>query len=176
MGTGADPMNPIQPAPESGDSGPGASPNRTRDHLANERTFLAWVRTALALIGLGFVLARMGLFLRQIAAVAPAALGASRGHPGHEFVVTGIVFLALGTALAAWAGLHYGRSLRAIDGGRFEPDTRVIWILTALVVLGGLVIVVLVLWRVGLPEDAGAPASVPPRHLDLNDRAAGRPA
>jgi uncharacterized membrane protein YidH (DUF202 family) len=33
---------------------------KIRDHLANERTFLAWVRTALGLIGLGFVLARMG--------------------------------------------------------------------------------------------------------------------
>src|SRR4051812_16870741 len=45
----------------------GGSPSRARDHLANERTFLAWVRTALGLLGLGFVLARMGLFLEQLA-------------------------------------------------------------------------------------------------------------
>src|SRR5690349_11464639 len=43
------------------------SKGRIADHLANERTFLAWIRTALGLIGLGFVLARMGLFLRNLA-------------------------------------------------------------------------------------------------------------
>ncbi len=46
---------------------------RARDHLANERTFLAWIRTALGLIGMGFVLARMGLFLEQLASVGPPA-------------------------------------------------------------------------------------------------------
>lgn len=162
-------------------------PNRTRDHLANERTFLAWVRTALSLIGLGFVLARMGLFLRQIAAVAPAALHASRGHPGHEFVVSGIVFLAFGTALAAWAGAHYRRSRLAIDARRYEPDTRAAWTLTALVVVGGLVIGGMVLWRVGLPDDPVGPVPAPAPALrspaevepagghDQDERGVGRP-
>jgi putative membrane protein len=145
------------------------APNRTRDHLANERTFLAWIRTALALIGLGFVLARMGLFLRQIAAVAPAALRAGgAGHPGHEFVVSGVVFLALGTVLAGWAGHHYGRTRRAIDALDFEPDTRAIRAMTVLVVLGGLVIGGLVLWRVGLREEATSPA---PQALPVPDEA-----
>src|SRR5437660_7383414 len=94
---------------------------KVRDHLANERTFLAWVRTALGLIGLGFVLARMGLFLRQLTAAAEAermaagpglrqagAVGRSL-HAGNEFLVTGVVFLALGTALVAWSGWMFGR-------------------------------------------------------------------
>src|SRR5690348_14683619 len=42
---------------------PAATP---RDYLANERTLLAWVRTGVALIGLGFVVARFGLFLREL--------------------------------------------------------------------------------------------------------------
>jgi putative membrane protein len=37
------------------------------DYLAAERTFLAWIRTGLALMGFGFVVARFGLFLREIA-------------------------------------------------------------------------------------------------------------
>jgi uncharacterized membrane protein YidH (DUF202 family) len=41
-----------------------ASPS---DYLAAERTFLAWIRTGLALMGFGFVVARFGLFLREIA-------------------------------------------------------------------------------------------------------------
>jgi uncharacterized membrane protein YidH (DUF202 family) len=42
------------------------SPSRTRDHLANERTLLAWVRTSMAIIGLGFIVARFGLLLREL--------------------------------------------------------------------------------------------------------------
>ena len=60
---------------------PEGSARSASNHLANERTFLAWVRTALSLLGLGFVLARMGLFLRQLAVVGGASvhLGAQRG-------------------------------------------------------------------------------------------------
>src|SRR5947199_1695167 len=84
--------------------------SKVRDHLANERTFLAWMRTALGLIGLGFVLARMGLFLRQLAISAstgaeglPLSRLAHGMHAGHEFLVTGVVFLMIGTAFGAWS-------------------------------------------------------------------------
>src|SRR3954469_12408945 len=82
--------------------------NRTRDHLANERTFLAWVRTALGLIGLGFVLARMGLFLRQLAGAGLVHEGKHlRFQAGHEFLVSGVVFLLVGTAVCVWSGRRY---------------------------------------------------------------------
>src|SRR3954469_9723998 len=86
-----------------GEARPAAS---ARDHLANERTFLAWVRTELALIGLGFVLARMGLFLRQLA-LASGHDPRRTTHAGHDFLAFGIVFLAVGTALAGWSGWVY---------------------------------------------------------------------
>jgi len=43
-----------------------SSNDRQREHQANERTFLAWLRTAVALIALGLATARFGLFLREI--------------------------------------------------------------------------------------------------------------
>ena len=46
--------------------------------LAAERTLLAWVRTGLALMGLGFVVARFGLFLREVA--MPMAMSQSSGY------------------------------------------------------------------------------------------------
>ncbi len=120
--------------------------SRTRDHLANERTFLSWVRTALGLIGLGFVLARMGLFLGQLEATARP--GPPRvAHAGHDFIAVGLVFLLLGTALSGWSGILYRRSRLAIDADRYEPARIAVRILTAIVVVGGLVIAGLVLWR-----------------------------
>jgi putative membrane protein len=127
--------------------------DKVRDHLANERTFLAWVRTSLGLLGLGFVLARMGLFLRQIEVTA-AADRLSGGavvkglHTGREFLVTGVVFLAIGTVVGGWSGWTYGRTRRAIDAERFEPALGPVVALTAVVVVGGLVVIGLVLWRV----------------------------
>jgi putative membrane protein len=122
------------------------SPNRTRDHLANERTFLAWVRTGLGLIGLGFVLARMGLFLRQLALVG--GVPNLRGlHPGREFLVTGVVFLALGTVLSGWTGWLYHRTRRAIDDDCYQPAMVTVTALTVVVVVGGILIAGLVLRR-----------------------------
>jgi putative membrane protein len=72
------------------------APSRTRDHLANERTLLAWVRTGVAIIGLGFIVARFGLLLRE--------LGAANSHPlpsgvstvfGVALTVCGVIVLLL---------------------------------------------------------------------------------
>jgi putative membrane protein len=133
--------------------------SKVNEHMANERTFLAWVRTALGLIGLGFVLARMGLFLRQIAITAQglmatgnshdptvASLAAGR-HAGHEFVVSGVIFLVIGIIFCGWSGWAYLRNLQAIEADQFEPSSRSVVALTAVVVVGGLVMVALVLWK-----------------------------
>jgi putative membrane protein len=119
----------------------------TREHLANERTFLAWVRTSLALIGLGFVLARMGVFLRELGNAGAPQLQ-HRIHGGGEFIVSGIIFVLFGTLLGGWAGRRFRRVREGIDEGRFEPALDVVATVTAVVVFGGLVIVVLVIWRV----------------------------
>ena len=50
-----------------------ADPNRPRDHLANERTFLAWVRTGAAIVVFGFAFGQFSLAMRQLTAL--------QGHP-----------------------------------------------------------------------------------------------
>jgi uncharacterized membrane protein YidH (DUF202 family) len=52
------------------------NPNRARDHLANERTFLAWVRTAVAIVVFGFAIGRFSIAMRQLTAL--------QGHPLHR--------------------------------------------------------------------------------------------
>lgn len=86
-----------------------------RVYLAAERTFLAWVRTALALMGLGFIVARFGLFLRQQQAleqIAPEHLDIS--------LPTGISLIAMGIIVNACAALRYNRQIRAMDRGEFR--------------------------------------------------------
>jgi putative membrane protein len=135
-------MNPPKPP------GSAPNPNLTRDHLANERTFLAWVRTSLGLIGLGFVLARMGLFLRQLASANLIHEGSRiRFQAGHEFLVSGVIFLVIGTAFCAWSLRRYRANQRAILSGEFDPPNTEAIALVALVVIGGLVIAGMVVWR-----------------------------
>lgn len=67
--------------------------------FAAERTLLAWVRTGLALMGFGFVVARFGLFLRELAAARGNAVPTSRGESlwfGVGLVVLG-VFVLIGS-------------------------------------------------------------------------------
>jgi uncharacterized protein (DUF302 family)/uncharacterized membrane protein YidH (DUF202 family) len=64
------------------------------DYLAAERTFLAWIRTGLALMGFGFVVARFGLFLQQIQVLQQAAAASSLGLSlwfGTALIVVGVV-------------------------------------------------------------------------------------
>ena len=81
--------------------------------LAAERTFLAWVRTGLALMGFGFVVARFGLFLREWSAAQNIV------HPsGHGVSLwLGIALVALGVFLNVAALMRYRRYLRQLAQG-----------------------------------------------------------
>jgi putative membrane protein len=114
--------------------------------LANERTFLAWVRTALGLIGIGFVVTRMGVFLRQLSMVSESA-SRHEFRGSHEFLITGVIFLLLGIVICLGSGWAYHRSCKAIDAGQYEPLRHTVTALTLVVVLGSLAITGLVLWQ-----------------------------
>jgi len=84
-----------------------------RDYLAVERTFLAWIRTGLALMGFGFVVARFGLFLRQVQLVdrvAPQPTGLSLWF-GTALIVAGILV----QVSAAWRHTRLARQLQQGD-------------------------------------------------------------
>jgi putative membrane protein len=81
--------------------------------LAAERTLLAWVRTGLALMGFGFVVARFGLFLREMAALRPA----EPPHAGAGSVWVGTVLVLLGVAAHVYAAVGLGGVLRRLERG-----------------------------------------------------------
>src|SRR5580692_9138718 len=85
------------------------------DYLAAERTLLAWIRTGLALMGFGFVVARFGLFLQQLQAVQRATV-----PPYGLSLWFGTALIAVGVFVNIFAGWHHLRLVRDLDRGRTE--------------------------------------------------------
>lgn len=83
------------------------------DYLAVERTMLAWIRTGLALMGFGFVVARFGVFLQQFS----AAQSARPVHSQGVAIWSGVALIAAGVFVHLMAGVHYLRLLRKLDRG-----------------------------------------------------------
>lgn len=83
-----------------------------RDHLANERTLLAWVRTALALVAVGLAIAKLATFL-QLAALDHPELAASLPNPIWSKVLgTALVGIGFGTMLlGAWRARSWSREV-----------------------------------------------------------------
>jgi putative membrane protein len=115
----------------------GAEGTRAREHLANERTLLAWVRTAVALMGLGFVVARFGLFLRQLALerLAPP-------EPGHASGVIGAALVGASVLITAASTVRFFRARAQIERGRYEPEAFTEVLVVAVTVVAGLALLV----------------------------------
>ena len=89
------------------------------DHAANERTFLAWVRTAIAVMAFGFVIERFDLFLQ---AMAPQlALKAGTPHSQTFANIAGLAFIAIGVLMIAVAGIRFRATAKDIDSERPAP-------------------------------------------------------
>jgi putative membrane protein len=96
------------------------NPNLTRDHLANERTLLAWLRTGIAVAGIGILVARFGL--------------EQTGAPGSTdrgvlSEVVGIALIAAGAGLTLLGAYRYRRTTDAINADVTPPVGRLdLWL------------------------------------------------
>ncbi len=110
-----------------------ASDNRARDHLANERTFLAWVRTGAAIVVFGFAIGRFAIAMRQLTAL--------QGHPVRTAGISvwmGSGAIVAGVALVVAGLVRYRKTRAQLESGTFEPAGFVVDLITILTVLFGL--------------------------------------
>ena len=87
------------------------------DYLAAERTLLAWIRTGLALMGFGFVVARFGLFLQEMRF---AQLAAPVSHSTVSLWF-GTALIASGVLVCVASGVHHSRLVNSLNRGDISP-------------------------------------------------------
>ena len=112
---------------------------RYSDHAANERTFLAWVRTGIAVMAFGFLIERFDLFLRYI---APQGAERPLAPHGQAFANwAGLAFIVLGVTMIVLAGVRFAKTAKDIETDQEvagPSETRVDLALAALVGLLGI--------------------------------------
>jgi len=115
-----------------------------RVYFAAERTFLAWMRTGLSLMGFGFVVARFGLFLRELTAVQTGRL-----MPPSWSRWFGVMLIALGVLVIAGSTVAHVGTVRRLNAGVpfiGRPTWLGIATATVLLAIGVVMTIYLVLW------------------------------
>jgi len=107
--------------------------DRARDHLANERTFLAWVRTSIAVVVFGFAIGRFSIAIRQLMQFE----GRTSRTPGLS-VWLGFASILLGVGLILLGLRRYRRTREQIENLAFRPEGFVINLVAAIVGVLGL--------------------------------------
>ena len=123
------------------DSVSSAKAGKASDHLANERTFLAWLRTSISIIVFGFVVARFGITLREFLHL--------RGEAEHESGLSlgmGIGFMAMGILMALSSSVRYHATMRQLDANEFKPAEAIVTIWAVVAALFGIILAVYLIY------------------------------
>jgi putative membrane protein len=133
--------------------------DRQREHQANERTFLAWLRTAIALIGFGLAIARFSLFLRQLqASMTQQPL---QDHPFWNSENLGVSLIIVGVGAIALAAWRYNQVFWQIERNDYRPNRLLVWVMTAIVMILGVLSIPLLLRRNTTPTLTRPPTTRP---------------
>jgi putative membrane protein len=120
------------------------SSERLQQYLANQRTFLSWVRTSIALIGLGFAIERFSLFLQQFRLIAnPNTTGNAASATAHDYsALVGIGMIIVGTGLIVYALKNYLESNKTIALGKYMPKNAIIYTASATIIGLGIIMII----------------------------------
>jgi len=100
------------------------------DHLANERTFLAWMRTSIGIMAFGFVVVKFSFFLKQISIIlGKGIVNQSKGYSS----VAGIILVIVGATTAVLSFIRYKKTERQLSAGSYQPSSLLMSFLTAFI-------------------------------------------
>lgn len=118
-----------------------------RVHMANERTFLAWVRTSIAIMAFGFVVERFAIFMNQLSAIlCGGAAGVTQqagALPSSKTSWVGPCLVGVGAVMGLLAFVRYKKTERQIDEGSYQPSLVLDTLLILAVACVGIFLVVL---------------------------------
>jgi uncharacterized membrane protein YidH (DUF202 family) len=117
-----------------------------RDHLANERTFLAWIRTNLGIMAFGFVVEKFSFFIQEITSflrktgepLAPVVPSTLQGYSS----IFGITLVGLGALLSLLVFVRYKKVERQIDADHYKPSYGLVTLLAFCVFFVGVLLII----------------------------------
>jgi len=109
------------------------------DHLANERTFLAWIRTAVGIMAFGFVVVKFTLFIKQLSLV----LGKEMVMKSHGVSgIAGVTLVIVGMVMSILAYKRYLDVKKQLETGVYKHSSALISVLTLFIFLTSIFLVV----------------------------------
>jgi putative membrane protein len=114
---------------------------KSREHLANERTFLAWIRTSIALMGFGFVIVKFTLFLKEISLLLDTKGVSSKGFSAN----VGVIMVALGVIIAILAFLQYKKYENQLNNNSYRSSSMLSLFITLIILTGGIILIIYLL-------------------------------
>ncbi len=114
---------------------------KSREHLANERTFLAWIRTSIAFMGFGFVIVKFTLFLKQLSILLENTDISTKGYSA----IIGVTMVAIGVVIAVLSFLQYRKNYRQLQDGNFVSSTKLSLLITLIIIIGGIILIIYLL-------------------------------
>ena len=109
------------------------------NHLANERTFLAWIRTSVGLMAFGFVVVKFSLFVRQVSSLlGKENLIQNRGYSA----IVGIILVAVGMITSVLSYARYRKTKKQISEGNYNHSMILLTVITAFIFLVSVLLIV----------------------------------
>jgi putative membrane protein len=111
---------------------------KVSDHLANERTFLAWIRTGIGVMAFGFVVVKFSLFVKQLSLLLNKQYVIQ--EKGYSSAI-GIVLVAAGAVTTVLAYWRFKKSEKQINDNTYQNSSLLITLLTCFIIFASILLI-----------------------------------